>query len=121
MAGPIARINGRLYRFGQDGTQNYGGRVSVHRIEDLTEETYEESRCGTIQCSDSWGPHTVSTRGDETWIDFFREETSALAGYRRFKGRYLSAGKFSVPVAPKTKARHDKFRRHPSEELTEGR
>lgn len=121
MAGPIALINGRLYRFGQDGTQNYGGRVSVHRIKDLTEETYEESKCGIIQCSDSWGPHTVSIRGDETWIDFFREETSVLAGYRRFKGRYLSAGKLSLPAAPKTRARHDKFRRRPSEELTEGR
>ena len=92
MAGPIATIDGRLYRFGQDGTRNYGGRVSVHRIEKLTEETYEESRCGTIQCNDSWGPHTVSNRGNETWIDFFTEETSALAGFRRFKGRYLTRG-----------------------------
>jgi hypothetical protein len=92
MAGPIAKIEGRLYRFGQDGTLNYGGRVSVHQIEDLTVETYEESRCGTIQCSDSWGPHTVSSRGDETWIDFFKEETSALAGFRRLKGRYLQRG-----------------------------
>lgn len=91
MAGPIALVKGRLYRFGQDVTKNYGGRVAVHRIEILTEDTYEESRCGTIQCSDSWGPHTVSTRGDDTWIDFFKEETSVLAGFRRFKGRYVSA------------------------------
>ena len=100
MAGPIVKIDGQLYRFGQDGTQNYGGRVTVHRIEELTEETYEESRCGTIQCSDSWGPHTVSNRGNETWIDFFQEETSALAGFRRFKGRYLSGGGHSVPAVP---------------------
>jgi hypothetical protein len=92
MAGPIATIGGRLYRFGQNSTQNYGGQISAHRIEELTEETYEESRCGTIQCNDSWGPHTVSIRGNETWIDFFKEETSPLAGFRRFKGRYLSAG-----------------------------
>jgi hypothetical protein len=92
MAGPIAKIDGQLYRFGQDGTENYGGQVSVHRIEKLSEEAYEESRCGTIQCKDSWGPHTVSTSGNETWIDFFKEETSPLAGFRRFKGRYLSGG-----------------------------
>jgi len=91
MAGPIAKIGDRLYRFGQDGTQNYGGRVSMHRIEVLTEEKYGESHCGTIQCSDSFGPHTVSIRDKEICIDFFTEKTTPLAGIRRFKGRYLSA------------------------------
>lgn len=90
MAGPITEIDGRLYRFGQHCTQNYGGHISVHRVEELTEGTYRESRCGSIRCGDSWGPHTVSVWGDETWIDFFSEETSLLAGVRRFKGRYLS-------------------------------
>jgi hypothetical protein len=86
MAGGLTEIRGRLYRFGQDGTQKYGGRVTVHRVEVITEDAYSETRCGSVTCRDFWGPHTISI-GDETWIDFFTETTSPLAGYRRLKGR----------------------------------
>ena len=90
MAGPIAEIGGSIYRFGQDCSRHYGGRVTVHRIDVLTEDAYEESVSGLVECSDAGGPHTVSISGSEIWIDFFHKKTTPMAGVRRLRARSSS-------------------------------
>ena len=97
MAGPLTSIGGCLYRFGQDGVKKYGGRVTVSRVDVLTEHAYEETVCGSLEFTDCWGPHTVSVSGDDVWVDYFTEVTTPMAGARRFGARYSRGGKKRRP------------------------
>jgi hypothetical protein len=87
MAGPIVRLGESSYRFGQDGTERYGGRVRVHRVLDLSEASYREEVCGSIRFVDAWGPHTISMHGENLLVDFYDEVTNLGAGWRRLKSR----------------------------------
>ncbi|HEX6485156.1 MAG TPA: hypothetical protein VF012_00460 [Nocardioidaceae bacterium] len=97
MAGPLTLIGGCLYRFGQDGVKKYGSRVTVSRVDVLTEHAYEETVCGSLEFTDCWGPHTVSMNGDDVWVDYFTEVTTPMAGVRRFGARYSRGGKKRRP------------------------
>jgi hypothetical protein len=97
MAGPLTRIGGCLYRFGQDGVKKYGGRVTVSRVDVLTEHAYDETVCGSLELTDCWGPHTVSVNGDDVWVDYFTDVTTPMAGVRRFGARYSHGGKKRRP------------------------
>lgn len=83
MAGPITKLSDGLYRFGQDCSENYGGKTRVHKIQELTPEHYREEVTGTITVAGFWGPHTVSLGVDGCLIDYYDEQFSPLAGYRR--------------------------------------
>lgn len=87
MAGALIDEGDKLYRVGQDGTHNYGGRIAIHRIESLTPTTYREVRCGSLQLNDGWGPHTFSRDDHNTWVDYYRERSSLMAGVRRLRSR----------------------------------
>lgn len=87
MAGPLAAHGGKLLRFGQDGTINYGGSIRVHEVLSLTRDQYSEGICGAIRCADAWGPHTFAVTGDHVWVDYYRERTTILAGVRRVLAR----------------------------------
>lgn len=90
MAGPIVQIQGRRYRFGQDGTQKYGGSVRIHRIEELNPIAYRESVCGSIRIAEHWGPHTVNLTQDGLLVDYYSERTALGAGLRRIRARITS-------------------------------
>lgn len=83
MGGPITEVNGKLYRFGQDGSEKYGGSIVIHQIETLSSEQYEEDVQGSILLADAWGPHTATLTPEGLLLDFYRERVNLMAGYRR--------------------------------------
>ena len=87
MAGPLVTLGRQAFRFGQDGSVKYGGRVLVHRIDALTREEYKESVCGSIEVAGAWGPHTVNMTPQGTWIDLYREVWAPLAWLRRVQAK----------------------------------
>lgn len=72
-AGPIFRSNGMLLRPGQDCASTYGAGVVLHRVEELTPDSYRESvvvqlrpdPCGLYP----HGLHTFSPAEDGIWLD----------------------------------------------------
>lgn len=90
MAGPMTKIDGRLYRFGQNGTRNYGASVRIHRVRTLTRSDYSEEECGSIGIADGWGPHTLNVLADGLLIDHYSERFSPLAGWRRVRARTIT-------------------------------
>ena len=87
MGGRIISKEGRLMRFGQNNCFDYGNGLFVNEINRLSLTTYEESCIGEIRFSDTKGPHTIDLRDDMAILDFYVEQFSVLAGYRRLAAR----------------------------------
>lgn len=87
MGGPIHELGGRLYRLGQNSSENYGGSLSVSRIDELSLYEYNEVPCGSLHMVEGWGPHTAGVTKDGLLIDYFQEVTTPGAGLRRVAGR----------------------------------
>ncbi len=71
--GNIFEYGGALYRPAQDCSVNYGGRLSLNRIDRLDARSFSETIVGTIDpLADSPNPgglHTLTSVGDCTLID----------------------------------------------------
>jgi hypothetical protein len=69
--------DGVLYRPAQDCSQSYGGRVVINRVLKLTEQSFEEEPCATVEPPRSGpyraGLHTLAAVGDITLIDSKRK------------------------------------------------
>lgn len=65
--------NGRLYRPAQNCSKSYGGSVSVYRVVNLSETSFEEELIHEVLPSQFGsgysGIHTISSLGDQTLID----------------------------------------------------
>lgn len=99
-AGTPFTYDGRLYRPAQDGSRQYGGAISINRVERLTPSEFGEAVVRTILPNRAGpypaGIHTVSTMGDWTVVDgkrwifvpclFWRRLASLV---RRARGRGL--------------------------------
>jgi hypothetical protein len=83
--------DGVLYRPAQDCSQDYGGRVVINRVLELTVKSFEEQPCAIVGPLSS-GPyragfHTLAAVGDITLVDakrklfLLRELRTALAKY----------------------------------------
>jgi hypothetical protein len=83
MGGAILRERGRLIRFGQDFTGDYGNGLIALNIEQLTPDKYNEQPVGVIRTSDCKGPHTLNLRDGVLLFDTYREQLAPLAGVRR--------------------------------------
>lgn len=83
MAGRIMLEGGRILRFGQDNSYGYGDGVSVSEVTRLSPEHYEEKVIHAIRFKDASGPHTVDAAGAQLLVDYYVDEFSILAGYRR--------------------------------------
>lgn len=83
MAGPLVVFGNSLYRFGQDGSEQYGRAVSIHRVERLLPGSYAETFIGKLTIEGAFGPHTVTYCDDGVWVDFYTESWSITAGIRR--------------------------------------
>ena len=84
MAGPLLRIENDLYRFGQDFSGGYGSAISVNRVCELASDKFREQTLGTISITGVKGPHTLAVDpGGGYWLDFYEDEFSLLAGFRR--------------------------------------
>jgi hypothetical protein len=72
-AGSVFRVGDQLYRPGQDCTETYGGAITIHRIDRLTETEYLETPMRVLR-PDPAGPfpdglHTLVSDGRRTWVD----------------------------------------------------
>ena len=97
MGGALLRLDGRLYRVGQDCSRGYGERVILFEIRSLSRGAYEEVRAGELTLDDVNGPHTLNVRDRTLFFDFYRDRFTALAGVRRIraalaKRKALAAG-----------------------------
>lgn len=88
--GRILREGAKLYRLSQDLENGYGVGIHLFEIIKIDEETYEEKQVGAISMNgDLQGPHTVDYNGEAICWDYYRNEFSLLAGYRRLASRLL--------------------------------
>jgi len=83
MAGQIHKQDGKIFRFAQDCSVIYGGKVSTQEIEDLTPTSYKEKRVGSLEVSVGKGPHTILFNNGKMYFDYFTEKFTPLAGVRR--------------------------------------
>lgn len=88
MGGRIIRLNGNLFRFGQNNCYGYGNGLTINKIKSLSKMVYCEEPTGSILYEDACGPHTIDIHGKSTLLDFYHDKFSLLAGYRRL----VSAG-----------------------------
>lgn len=87
MAGPVLSSDGRLYRFGQDGSSGYGNGAAINRIEILNRLDYSETHLQTLRIEGACGPHSIQFVGEKLWLDLYTERWTPMAGIRRLLNR----------------------------------
>lgn len=93
-AGPTFRVDGALYRSGQDCTHTYGGAVVLARIDELTPVAYRESVVRRITAPPGRFPHglhTISFARDTLVVDgkrTYRDPRNIGRAVRAFRGRF---------------------------------
>lgn len=89
MGGKLLKHQGRVLRFGQNNSGEYGESLAVIQITSLSAKTYEEVKIGTLTIDNYFGPHSISFNSDmtEIVIDYYSNEFSFFAGVRRVKSR----------------------------------
>jgi hypothetical protein len=84
MGGAIVSHEGRTFRVGQNNSYGYGDGAVICEIFDLTPTTYREKRIVSVTAGDGGcGPHTINIKGKRMVFDFYRNQFSVGAGYRR--------------------------------------
>ena len=78
MGGALFEAGGRLVRFGQDFTGQYGDGLFVFEIEELTPSVYRERAIGKIAFGDRKGPHTINFRDREILFDGTQSASRSL-------------------------------------------
>lgn len=81
-AGKICKIDGSMYRFGQDNSGGYGDAVNIYRIDKLTTNNYAETLLRQIISPDSIyskGPHTILVHQDQLFFDAKKIKVTPLA------------------------------------------
>ena len=89
MAGAVLNYKGRVLRFGQNNSGEYGDSLAIMHITDLTAKSYAEKKLGMMSIDEFHGPHSIGFSPDmETIVlDYYSNEFSLFAGVRRIKGR----------------------------------
>jgi len=89
MGGKLLRHQGRIIRFGQNNSGEYGESLTVMQIKSLSARTYEEVKIGTLKIDNLIGPHSINFNSDMTKIviDYYSNEFSFFAGVRRIKSK----------------------------------
>jgi hypothetical protein len=97
MAGNLMLVDGDLVRLGQDLRRGYGDGLVLHKVLDLTPESYGESVIGTLRFRNVRGPHTLQLRDGTFAFDWYSDRFSLFAGARRLK---MSRPRPSAPTLP---------------------
>jgi len=88
--GRIFRKDNKLYRLGQDMSKGYGDGVYLFEITQIDEHVYEERELDALRFKgDIHGPHTVDYDGVDICWDYYTNEFSMLAGYRRMASKLI--------------------------------
>lgn len=98
MAGALLRAGGRLIRFGQSFSSDYGDGILAFEVERLTPAEYRERPLGTIQFGDRQGPHTINFDDGRLVFDWYDRRLSALSGVRRATARLSSRRGVRAPA-----------------------
>ena len=89
MAGPIFQKNGFIYRFGQDCSEKYGGRITILKILEITPDRYREEKVGSLDLEGALGPHSLLMGSNAIWLDLYTEKFALTAGFRRVKAKFF--------------------------------
>lgn len=71
MGGPIANVGGRLFRFGQDNSGQYGDGLLAFEITEINENTYSEVYRRNLKIQGLRGPHTLSLVDGGYYFDHY--------------------------------------------------
>jgi hypothetical protein len=83
MAGGICRLDGQLFRVGQDLRGGYGDGVSYFQITQIGHDRYSEELIGDFRFGHCKGPHTINVQDGCAVFDFYADQFTPLAGIRR--------------------------------------
>lgn len=83
MGGRILRLNGKIYRFGQNNSYGYGDGVSICEVTSLSTSNYDEKIIGNLKVKRASGPHTIDFFNKISVFDFYLDKFSLVAWYRR--------------------------------------
>lgn len=89
MGGGVQKVSGRLLRFGQNNSGEYGESLAVMEIKNLSPLDYVEEPVGKILMEDFKGPHSlnVAPHSKRILIDYYSDRFSLFAGVRRIKAK----------------------------------
>lgn len=95
-AGSVFRVDGHLFRPGQDCSSTYGAAITIHRIDVLTPCDYRETAVSELR-PDPDGPyphglHTLSSDGARVWVDGKRHVVDWSALTRKLARRVWRGG-----------------------------
>ena len=89
MAGGVQSTDAGIFRFGQDSSVDYGDGVILYSITRLSPEEYGEEEVGALRFNQVKGPHTINLSDGRCLFDFYLDELSLLAGFRRVQSRLV--------------------------------
>lgn len=93
MGGQLIAEGEEIYRFGQDGSRMYGDGLTIHKITELTESSYNEELVARRRFNTGvYGPHTYSESEHLICCDYYVNKFSALAWLRRIRNKMSSSG-----------------------------
>ncbi len=89
MGGKLLSHRGRILRFGQNNSGDYGESLAIIEITNLSDENYHEVKLGSLTIDNYNGPHSISFKPDmtEVLIDYYSNKFSFFAGVRRIRSR----------------------------------
>lgn len=87
-AGAFVEKNGNLFRVGQDNCRNYGDGITVCQVLQLDKNAYQESPVTRLRIAGFSGPHTYSTSGGNTLVDYYQTIFDPLAWWARVKSKF---------------------------------
>ncbi len=87
-AGGFLNIDDEIFRLGQDNRRDYGDGITVCRVTQLSDTAYDETPVTRLTIAGQKGPHTLSTNGINTYIDFYNKGFDPLAWFARLKTKF---------------------------------
>ena len=87
-AGAFFNINNEIFRLGQDNRRDYGDGITVCRVTQLNDVAYDEAPVTRLMIAGHKGPHTVSTNGSKTYVDYYDKKFSPIAWLARVKAQF---------------------------------
>ena len=89
MAGSIIKLDGKIYRLGQDNSDHYGNGVYLFEILELNENCFIENFLLYKKWENRKGPHTINLNLNSNQIvyDFYLNKFNLFAGIKRVISR----------------------------------
>ena len=89
MGGKLIKYSNKIFRFGQNNSNEYGESLVIIEIISLSQNYYEEREIGTLKIDELKGPHSICFSSDMKKIlfDYYKNRFSLLAGFRRLKAK----------------------------------